>query len=418
MAPLKVLICGGGCAGPALAYLLASCGHKVTIIERFHALRASGAQIDLRAQGIEVVRRIGLLGAIRNRSVDEIGVSFVNSQDKVQGTILANKTGKGAQYLTSDYEIMRGDLVRLLYDATKEDVKYMFGVTVESFEQDENTVSVQFSDGSTDTFGLVVGADGQGSRIRKAILPPGSPDPYWRIGAMLAYWFIPRAESDTNISVAYHSSGGRVLFRRSYTSTDSQAYIVLRDSSEDIRRIPKAPMEQQKRFLSQKFHNAGWQADRFLRGLETTKSFYCEEALQVRTDTWHKGRVVLVGDAGYCPSPFTGLGTTVALVGAYVLAGEINQNTDNLPKALANYDKKLRPFVNNVQELNRGLMPYYLPHSQWGVTVFHFFVWLICILRIPELMTRFSKPDVHGWVLPYYPELDKERNHRLKEKMV
>ncbi|EFQ97032.1 oxidoreductase [Nannizzia gypsea CBS 118893] len=407
MPSLKILICGGGCAGPALAYWLASCGHKVTIIERFHVLRASGAQIDLRAQGIEVVRRMGLLGAVRSRSVDEMGVAFVNSHDKVQGTILANKSGKGAQSLTSDYEIMRGDLVRLLYDATKEDVEYMFGKTVESFDQDEHSVFVRFSDGSSDTFDLIVGADGQGSRIRKTILSSGGPDPYWRIGVILAYWFIPRAETDTNISTAYHSSGGRVLFRRSHTSTESQAYIALRDSSEELRSIPKAPIEKQKQFIAQRFRDAGWEADRFLKGLETTQSFYCEEALQVRTDTWHKGRVVLVGDAGYCPSPFTGLGTTVALVGAYVLAGEISQHAGNLPQAFANYDRKLRPFVNYVQELNRSFMPYYLPHSQWGVNFFHFVVWLMCVLRIPELITRFSNPDIQGWDLPSYPELDR-----------
>ncbi|KAI8719692.1 FAD-binding-3 domain-containing protein [Fusarium sp. LHS14.1] len=136
MAPLRVLICGGGCAGPALAFWLARDGHHVTVVERFPALRATGAQIDLREQGIEVVKRMGLLDAVRSRLVDEAGVSFVDSNGKVMGTIMANTSGKGAQSLTSEYEIMRGDLVRLLYDETKDDVNYVFNKTVESFEQD------------------------------------------------------------------------------------------------------------------------------------------------------------------------------------------------------------------------------------------------------------------------------------------
>ncbi|KAM5474982.1 hypothetical protein MauCBS54593_001453 [Microsporum audouinii] len=417
MPSLKVLICGGGCAGPALAYWLASCGHRVTVAERFPALRASGAQIDLRAQGIEVVRRMGLLEAVRSRSVDEMGVEFIDSHNKVWGTVHANKSGKGAQSLTSDYEIMRGDLVRILYDATKNDVEYIFGKHVDSFDQDEHEVVVRFSDGTTDTFDLLVGADGQGSRIRKAILPLDAPDPYWRIGVLMAYWFIPRIETDGNISTAYHSSGGRALFRRSHSPAESQIYLALRDNSKELWSLPRAPIVQQKKFFIQRFHDAGWQADRFLKGLETTWSFYCEEALQVRTSTWYKGRAVLVGDAGYCPSPFTGLGTTVGLVGAYVLAGEINRHADNLPRAFANYDKKLRPFVNDVQALNRESIRYYLPQTQLGINLFHFFVWLLCILRIPDLIARWSNENAHGWNLPYYPELDARQHHKPMEKV-
>ena len=125
MAPLKILICGGGCAGPALAYWLARSGHRVVVLERFPALRASGAQIDLRAQGIEVIKRMGLLDVIRSKLVDEAGVSFVDSQGNVKATFMANKSGKGAQSFTSEYEIMRGNLVRILYDATKDNVEYI-----------------------------------------------------------------------------------------------------------------------------------------------------------------------------------------------------------------------------------------------------------------------------------------------------
>lgn len=405
MAPLKILICGGGCAGPALAYWLANSGHRVVIVERFAALRASGAQIDLRAQGIEVVKRMGLLDVIRSKLVDEDGTSFVDTHGNVLASVMANKSGQGAQSLTSEYEIMRGDLVRVLYDATKDKVEYVFGKTVDSFEQDDDQVVVHFSDGSSDTYDILVGADGQGSYIRKAIAPANSPDPYRRLGIYMAYWFVSRTEEDNNMFNWYNSPGGRVIHRRSHSPTESQAYFVLNDDSEDLHSLFRSPVEQQKKFLAQRFHDAGWHAERFIEGMKTTENFYCQEIVQVCTDTWHKGRVVLLGDAANCPSSFSGMGTTSCFVGAYVLAGEINRNTENLPQAFANYDKTLRPFVKEAQKLSPSLIRLNMPKTEWGVAILRSLIRLVCFLRIPDLISRFSNAEKGGWRLPDYPEL-------------
>ncbi|KAJ2956897.1 hypothetical protein NQZ79_g7323 [Umbelopsis isabellina] len=404
MAPLKVLICGGGCAGPALAYWLARDGHDITIVERFPALRATGAQIDLRAQGIQVVKRMGLLDTIRSKRVDEHGWSYVDSQGRAKATIMSNLSGKGAQTATSEYEIMRGDLVRILYDATKDNTKYIFGVTVESFEQYEDRVVVHLSNGHTDMFDVLVGADGQGSRIRKAILPPGA-EPLKRLGVYMAYWFVPRTEADNKFSQSYHCPGSRMVTSRSHSETETQAYFSLKDDSEELRSIPKAPIQQQKEFWIERFRNAGWQTDRFIEGMKTAENFYCQEIVQVITDTWYDNRVVLLGDAGYCPSPLTGMGTTASFVGAYVLAGEINRNPQNLRQAFTNYQKTLRPFINEVQDINPWMLRLGLPQTQWGINIFHFVVGILCNLRVFDLIARFSKEEVGGWMLPDYPEL-------------
>lgn len=403
---LKVLICGGGCAGPALAFWLARNGHQVVVVERFPALRASGAQIDLRGQGIEIARRMGLIDTIREKLVDEEGVAVVDSSGKVHATFMANKSGKGAQSLTSEFEIMRGDLIRILYDSTKKQVKYIFGKTMIDFEQDEQQVIAKFSDGSSDHFDLLVGADGQGSRIRNALLPPGSPDPYHRLGVHMAYWFIPRAEDDNNIRRTYQSSGGRMMMRRTHSPTESQVYFFLRDSSPDVSSIHRASVEQQKEFWTRRFRGAGWQTDRFSKSMKDTPNWYCQEAVQIRIDKWHKGRVVLLGDAAYCASPFSGMGTTASLVGAYVLAGEISRTPKNLPQAFENYHQVLQPFISEIQ---KGANPYMIrlamPESEWGVSIIRFIGWLACLLRIPYLLSRLSNENKGGWEVPEYQSL-------------
>ncbi|UFR00045.1 FAD-dependent monooxygenase [Streptomyces sp. Go40/10] len=402
--PLRVLVAGGGIAGQALAFWLTRSGHRVTVAERFPALRAAGAQVDLRGQGIEAVKRMGLLDAVRDKLVDEAGVAFVDARGKARATIMANTSGKGRQTLTSEYEIMRGDLVRILYDAAKDDTEYVFGVSVDGFEQDEHKVVAHFSDGSSDEYDLLVGADGQGSRIRQAILPEDS-DPYWRVGIHMAYWFVPRIASDSNIRATYMIPGGRQIMRRSHNPTETQAYFVLREESEEASAIHRAPAERQQEFWASRFHDAGWQTDRFIEGMKTSPFFYSQEVVQVRTDTWSKGRVVLAGDAAHCASPYSGMGVSGGLVGAHVLAGEINRHPGDLPTALANYDRVLRPFVNEIQgEVNPRLLRLAMPMTQRAIDAFRATAALACFLHLPDLAARLAKADRGGnWQLPENP---------------
>lgn len=402
--PLRVLVAGGGITGQALAFWLTRGGHQVTVVERFSALRAAGAQVDLRGQGIEAVKLMGLLDAVRDKLVDEAGVAFIDAHGKARATIMANTSGRGRQTLTSEYEIMRGDLVRILYDATKDDTEYVFGVSVDGFAQDSHKVVGHFSDGSSGEFDLLVGADGQGSRIRRAILPEGL-DPYWRVGVHMAYWFVPRIASDGDIRDTYMVPGGRQIMRRSHNPAETQVYFVIRDESEEASAIHRAPVERQQDFWASRFRDAGWQTERFIEGMKTSPFFYSQEIVQVRTDTWSKGRVVLAGDAAHCASPYSGMGISGALVGAHVLAGEINRHPDDLPTALANYDHVLRPFVDQIQgEVNPRLLRLALPMTQRAIDVFQATTALACFLHIPDLAARLSRQDRGGnWQLPENP---------------
>ncbi|KAF3398326.1 Uncharacterized protein F1880_005842 [Penicillium rolfsii] len=237
---LKVLICNGGCVGPALAFWLAEAAQRVTVVQRFPVLRAEGAQIDLRGAGIKAVKRMVLLEAVQNKLVDEQGTAVVDSNGNVKATIMANKSGQGTQTLASQYEIMRGGLVCILYEATKDNVHYMFGKTVNSFNQDENQVLTHLSDGSSGPYDLLIGADGQRSRIRKAMLSSASPDPYDLLGTHVAYYFITRIKSDTKIKTVYNCTRGRMIVRRSHSPTETQVLLFLRDDSPEIPSLFKA----------------------------------------------------------------------------------------------------------------------------------------------------------------------------------
>ncbi|WP_086710675.1 FAD-dependent monooxygenase [Streptomyces antimycoticus] len=402
--PLRVLVAGGGVAGQALAFWLTRSGHRVTVVERFPALRAAGAQVDLRGQGIEAVKRMGLLDAVRGKLVDEAGVAFVDARGTAKATIMANTSGRGRQTLTSEYEIMRGDLVRILHDTTRDDTEYVFGKSVDGFEQDEHKVVAHFSDGSSGEFDLLVGADGQGSRIRRAVLPEGF-DPYWRVGIHMAYWFVPRIASDGNIRDTYMVPGGRQIMRRSHNPTETQVYFVIREESDEASAIHRAPVERRQEFWADRFRDAGWQTERFIEGMKTSPFFYSQEVVQVRTDTWSKGRVVLAGDAAHCASPYSGMGISGGLVGAHVLAGEINRHPGDLPTALADYDSVLRPFINEIQgEVNPRLLRLGMPMTRRAIDVFQAATALACFLHVPDLAARLSKKDRGGnWQLPENP---------------
>ncbi|MEU5794729.1 FAD-dependent monooxygenase [Streptomyces sp. NPDC047813] len=402
--PLRVLVAGGGIAGQALAFWLARGGHRVTVVERFPALRAAGAQVDLRGQGIEAVERMGLLDAVRGRLVDEAGVAMIDARGKARATIMANTSGKGRQTLTSEYEIMRGDLVRILHDARRDDAEYVFGKSVDGFAQDEHRVVAHFSDGTRGEYDLLVGADGQGSRIRRAVLPDGF-DPYWRVGIHMAYWFVPRIASDSTIRDTYMVPGGRQIMRRSHNPAETQVYFVLREESEDASAIHRAPVEHQQEFWASRFHDAGWQTERFVEGMRSSPFFYSQEIVQVRTDTWSRGRVVLAGDAAHCASPYSGMGISGGLVGAHVLAGEINRHPADLPTALANYESTLRPFVDTIQsQVKPRLLRLAMPMTRRAIGAFQITTALACRLHLPDLAARLSKEDRGGtWQLPENP---------------
>ncbi|KZL81734.1 fad binding domain protein [Colletotrichum incanum] len=416
MPRMKVLISGGGIAGNSLAFWLSKLGHDITVVEWFPTLRATGLQLDLRGHDIEVMRRMGLEEAFRAKSAPEQGLEFVDSSGRRRAHFPANKSGQGLQSFTTDFEIMRGDLCRLFYDATGDRTQYVFGTSVEHFEEKDDDLEVEFKNGKKDRFDLLVGADGQGSRTRKMMNGTHTPDAFVLLrGLHTSYFTIPQPiqEGEGYNATAYMGTGNRFLMTRRQSPHEMQAYLMCRDNSERFQNARRAGRKEQKELVAEIFRGTGWRTEEILGHMMESEDFYCETIGLVKRDNWSQGRVTLLGDAAYCPSSMTGMGTTSAVVGAYTLAGEIGkhcatENTrENLATALKAYESKFRPFMDQVQEgISEGGLVWKLwPTGPFGISIFNTLVGVASYLKMNVLGEWILRENVMNWDLPEYDEM-------------
>ncbi|KAG5980438.1 hypothetical protein E4U55_004026 [Claviceps digitariae] len=408
--PLRVLISGGGIAGPSLAFWLTRLGHACTIVERSSQLRASGQQIDLREQGVEAADRMGLLDDLRKIAVDEAGLQFVDTKGKAFAVLpkVEAQPGqdKGKQSFSSEFEIMRGDMCQLLYEKTCHSTEYMFGKYVTEFQNHEDGVSVTFSDGDKAEYDMLVAADGQSSRIRRMILKDEDPSvDYSRdMGVYLCYFTIPRQPSDTNMASVHITTGQRILCTRFHSETQGQGYLGTMAHADQMKKVLGQDAEAQKALFADLFRDAGWQSERLLKNMLESHDFYAQSMVQIRSKIWSKGRVVFLGDAGYGPTPLTGMGTSLALIGAHILAGEIAKCPEDPVRAFAAYETVLRPYVETTQDIPFGVPGVLYPKTAWGVKILQLLLSLFMLLKLNKLLqlSMFSK---EGWKLPHYPQL-------------
>lgn len=425
MAPLRVLICGGSVAGPALAHWLWRLGHTVTVLERADSLRTAGQQIDLRGQGVQAMQKMGIEAAVRAKVVNEEGLRFVDSSGKQVAFMGANKSGKGAQTFTSEFEILRGDLCRILYDVTKEHVTWVFGKYVTSYTQDEEGVTVKLSDGSEERYDLLVGADGQNSRTRRLMLgTEAGTKAFNSLGVYFSYFNIPSSAEEEYVGTWYAAPHRRMILTRKDKAETLQAYLGIMSDDQRLKDALNTNNAAAQRIaMADIFEDAGWEAKRITDCLRErgkvdagpeVDNFYYHEVGRVMCDAWSHGRVTLLGDAGYCPSPLSGQGTSTALIGAWVLAGEIskhcpaqNSTHADIRKALDAYETCLRPFVDKVQAMPARMLKVGYPESAWAIKFAQTALWLLTTLKVDKLAAKFGSDMIPGWDLPEYEELSR-----------
>lgn len=396
MSKLRVLISGASVAGPALAYWLVRAGCKVTIVERAPSLRIAGQGLDVRDTARDVIKRMGIFDRLRDKSSHEEGIEFLDSKERCFARFGVDESGKGDS-MTCDIEILRGEMARILVDVTKDDVSYIFGDMVESLKETDKEVDVSFANGTpTTAFDLVVAADGIGSKIRSIAF--GSDASYVRsLHSYISYFSIPPTDTDTKWSRVHWLKGGRCMVMRPDNVGRTRAFLMLtayEKSDERLIRLEKASKEgisAQKLVVDELFQDADWEASRILKGMHESDDFYMQHVGQVRLDRWSNGRVTVVGDAGYAPSPFTGMGTSLSFIGAYILAGEISRQPENIPAALKSYERVLRPYVESIQKLPPGIPWAVNPQSALGIRVLETVVWGAGLLSATGLVTLFSK---------------------------
>ncbi|KAF2032013.1 FAD/NAD(P)-binding domain-containing protein [Setomelanomma holmii] len=428
--PLSILIIGAGCAGPALALMLQKSDprHNVTVIERFPSLRTGGQQLDLKSQGIPIARGMGLLDALKAACVHETGMKLVDHNGKALmqfGVKPAKEHGTHGLGLTNEYEIMRGDMVKVFYDASiaerqkiKEDrgqegnLTYKFNTTATHLDQSEDGVNVTFSDGQIQQFDLVVAADGQNSRTRRmAFSNDVNAQCFKTLGVHAAYYDIPRVESDDSDAHIYFAPGSRMVMTRTGDRPITQVYLfIMKDKArhEHFKSVHKLPLEKQKEAWIEVFHDAGWECGRFVEGMKTTDDFYAHEVGQVHMPQLYSGRVVLLGDSGYCPSPFTGMGTTLSFIGSYILTGELAKHGNDVGSALQAYHDQMQTPLEKYQRMAGGAETNFYPSSQLGITVTNHVLWVLSSLKIDKLMMwvgGWVPESKDGWELPMYTGL-------------
>lgn len=357
-----ILISGAGVAGPALAYWLRRAGFTVTVVERAPAPRPGGQTVDLRGAGRTVIERMGLMDRARADSVDQRGLALVGASGRITARVPADSFG--GEGIVSEIEILRGDLARLLYEATLPDTEYLFDDTVTGLAEDADGVTVTFEKAAPRRFGLVVGADGPHSVVRALAFGPERESVH-PIGLYMA-WFTATDDLDLDGWYLMHNAPGGLVASARPGRLPGEIKAGLSFRSAPIT-YDRRDIAAQQELLARRFAGVGWEAPRLLRAMRSASDFFFDPIGQVRLDHWSRGRVALLGDAGYCATPLTGLGTSLALVGAYVLAGELAAADGDHRVAFRRYDEVMRPYVKQAQELPPGGVSGYAPSGRLGI---------------------------------------------------
>jgi 2-polyprenyl-6-methoxyphenol hydroxylase-like FAD-dependent oxidoreductase len=383
---MRVLVSGGGIAGPALAFWLHQAGAEVTVVELADGLRPGGHAVDVRGAARDVVERMGLREAIREYQVDERGAAMVDAAGKRLAEWPADLFG--GEGLVAEIEIARGDLARILHEATAAGCAYRFGDRIVALDQDEAGVVVTFASGGRERYDVVVGADGVHSGVRALAFGPESEFVH-PLGAYQAYFTVPDPGDLDNWLQMYNAPGGRVAMLRPERGGTAKAMLSFRCAE----RFGRLSRPEQERLLAERLAGAGWRVPALLEAMPDAPDFYFDSISQVRVPRWSRGRVVLLGDAGYCGSPLAGKGTSMSLVGAYVLAGEL-LGADRPESGFAAYQRLMAGYVAGGMQLPPGGIGAYAPNSRLMIRLRAVSMAMICRWPMKAMLAKeFGKAD-------------------------
>ncbi|AHH95225.1 FAD-dependent monooxygenase [Kutzneria viridogrisea] len=341
-----VLISGASIAGPALAYWLRRYGFDVTVVEKANTLRGGGYPIDIRGTALDVVERMGLLPDLRAAHVDTRQITFLHPDGSPITSIRPDALAGGVE--GRDLEVRRGDLAQALYATVREDVEFLFNDTITALDEHADGVDVTFRGGTHRTFDLVIGADGLHSGVRALVFGP--EEQFHRYLGYCFAGFTMRNDFGLSHEGVIRNTPGRAAVLYAVGESENLHGFLNFARPEppfDAFRDPAA----QRDLVAEVFAEDGWEIPRMVTAMRAADDLFFDVVSQIHLPRWSSGRVALVGDAAYAPSFLTGQGTSIALVGAYMLAGELATSPDHTT-AFTAYEQATRPFV----ELNQALV--------------------------------------------------------------
>ncbi len=385
----RVLISGAGVAGPALAFWLARFGFQPTIVERAPALREGGQAVDFRGPvHRDVLERMDLWEAIHEQ------------RTRPSDFLLLDRTGRAHARLpevmmSGDVEILRGDLCRILYERTRCHTDYRFGDHIRGLEDRGDAVTVAFESGRTEDFDLVIGADGLHSGVRA--LAFGDESRYLRHRGYRVASFALENPLPEQIGAACYSEPGRGVCLTGLSSRDARALLVSHDGP--LTRGERDP-EAQKHALALRFADMGWVVPRILEALAGAKDLYVDAIATVHVDQYARGRVGLLGDAAW-GGTLGGQGTSLAIVGAYVLAHELA--ADSSPaRAWQRYEREMRPYATRCQRGATHVGGFFAPRTRFGLACRNLMYGVLTSRRFSGFFTRLVKEAASDFALPQY----------------
>ena len=357
----SVLISGAGIAGPTLAYWLFQDGFDPTLVESAPALRTGGYMIDFWGVGYDVADRMGLLPAL-----DRVGYRIRELKIvDATGRRIAGLDVSAFQSATHGrlVSLLRGDLAQQIYEPIASKVETIFGDSITSIVEDEHDALVTFEHAPARHVDLVVGADGLHSTVRRLAFE-GANAHEMRLGYYTAAFTAdayPHRDEGAYVSFCVP---GRQVARYALRDGRSAFFFVFAQEGDAVEHDDESA---QRAALHRTFAGIGWETDAILTALDAATDFYFDVVAQIRLDTWSRGRVVLLGDAAYCPSLLAGQGAALAMAGAYVLARELSISRGNYRSAFAAYQRQFKPFMDVKQRTVTGYRSWFAPRTAAGV---------------------------------------------------
>jgi 2-polyprenyl-6-methoxyphenol hydroxylase-like FAD-dependent oxidoreductase len=356
------LISGAGIAGPALAHQLNARGWRTTVVERYPQRRDEGQNVDVRGAAREVVRRMNIEPDIRAANTGEVGSRFVRADGSPAASFPVARAGQ-TDGPTADLEILRGELSRILIERTADQTQYRFDTRITDVTDAGGHVTAALTDGTSVDADLMVIAEGLHSRSRRFVTAADVTT----LGMYFAYATIPRSGDDDRWWRWQHATRSRSVHLRPDNLGTTRAILTFMS---DVRGFEDLDRSGQITILRSTFADVGGAAPRVVAEIESGAPMYFSAVGQIRAQSWSRGRIALLGDAAFCNATFGGAGTSLALIGAYILAGEVAA-TDDIPSALADYESLMEPFVNAAPTVRAGILRLANPATRNGIRLFH-----------------------------------------------